>query len=112
MLKPLQKGSAVQNPGLVKSIAVISSAIIPALLGVYAAVYAALSDRYDFAVTVDEAGLIASALLGLVCAGTTVISSDKIGLPQVANALSGISEEEADKIIAGIQDRLRRDDTQ
>lgn len=110
MLKTLQEGESVQNPGRVKMFAIAVSAIIPSLLGVYAAVYSALSDRYDFAVTVDEAGLIASAVLGLVCSVSTVISSDKVGFQTPQYRQAGIAEVDADQAFSKAHPGRRWDD--
>lgn len=74
-----RKGSAIYNAATVKTISAIACAILPLFL----AAYSGLAANHEMLISVEDMGIVVSFLIGAIGAVSTVITSPKVGMPEL-----------------------------
>ena len=75
----LRKGSAVHNAATVKTVSAIACAILPLFL----AAYSGLAANHEMLISAEDMGIVVSFLGGAIGAVSTVITSPKVGMPEL-----------------------------
>lgn len=78
ILDLFRKGSAVANPEIYKNRAVALSLLVPCIL---AAARVAHAFGVDIVVTEADAASLAAGIVTVVCIVSTIVTSEKVGLP-------------------------------
>ena len=73
------KGSAIRHAATVKTASAISCAVLPLFL----AAYSGLAVNHEMLISAEDMGIVVSFLIGAIGAVSTVITSPKVGMPEL-----------------------------
>ena len=78
-MSAFRNGSAIRNAATVKTVSAIACAILPLFL----APYSGLAANHEMLISAEDMGIVVSFIVGAIGAVSTVITSPKVGLPEL-----------------------------